>query len=132
MVYFKSFTFEPLLSLDDRRNLILILGKIENGNSKAIFCIWSCLSFRATSGYNYALVLCNFSIGCGFPVAFQVLWKVFTFGISPRVIGIWQTNDFNAVRVFRGLRKVELFLKQTIVNRHQISVVLIYSLVKFY
>lgn len=73
--YISNLTTEPWLSLEKRKNLALMLGKIENGKYEALFCTWPCLALGAISGYKYALFICDFSTDCGCLKAFQAMVK---------------------------------------------------------
>ena len=96
-----------------------MLGKIENGKYEALFCTWPCLALGAISGYKYALFICDFSTDCGCLKAFQAMVKTVHNWNFSKLMEICPIDDCSAVHVSRGLGKVEVLLRQTIMKRFQ-------------
>ena len=93
---------------------------------------WQIWEPRLKQQWRKWLLIVIFPLTVGVLRPFRQWWKLSTVGISPSVMEICPIDDCSAVHVSRGLGKVEVLLRQTIVKRFQRWAALIYSLVRFY
>lgn len=88
-----------MLSSEDRRNLALTLGKIENGNMR-LYSVPGSASSGAISGYKYTLFICNFSPGSGCPKAFEGVVKT---------VHDWNFSKCNEYSAYKGFPSSSCF-----------------------